>query len=460
MAILNNEDKRKSALRVATLTSFLTTFMSSALNLSIPAIGAEFNANAAYVGWIVTAYTLVVAAFCIPMGKISDMKGHGRMLKLGLILFTVTTFVCIFIPNMELFIAVRAVQGLAASMIFANNNAILLNAYPDSERGRVLGISTAATYIGLSTGPVIGGVINHHLGWKYIFLFGGMVAIAAIVTAVRKVEDDRLEMASGSIDRLGMLLFVPMILALLYGFSLVGASMYAYVLLTAAIILLAVFIRIEKKCEEPVLNVRMIARDRQFACSNLAALLNYGATFAISYLVSIYLQMVMGYSSQMAGLILVVMPFMQALFSPKMGKLSDSIAPYKLATAGMICCVVTLVIFAATLPQRSIVWVVAALALGGFGFALFSSPNTNAIMSRVAPQDRGQGMAIVSTMRTVGQSFSMCIVTVLVNLKLGEQTLQSVPQDLLIGTMRMIFMVFAGICVAGAVISSARSTLE
>ncbi len=460
MAILNNEDKRKSALRVATLTSFLTTFMSSALNLSIPAISTEFNANAAYVGWIVTAYTLVVAAFCIPMGKISDMKGHGRMLKMGLILFTVTTFACMFIPNMELFIAVRAIQGLAASMIFANNNAILLSAYPDSERGRVLGISTSATYIGLSTGPVIGGVINHNLGWKYIFLFSGMVAIAAVVTAVRKVEDDRPDAAAGSIDKKGMLLFVPMILALLYGFSLVGASTCAYVLLAAAIILLAVFIRIEKKLEEPVLNVRMIASDRQFACSNLAALLNYGATFAISYLVSIYLQMVMGYSSQTAGLILVIMPFMQALFSPKMGKLSDSIAPYKLATAGMLCCVVTLVIYAITLPQRSIAWVITALALGGFGFALFSSPNTNAIMSRVAPQDRGQGMAIVSTMRTVGQSFSMCIVTVLVNLKLGAQTLQSVPKDVLIGTMRLIFMVFAGICVAGAVISSVRSTLE
>ncbi|MCQ2566877.1 MAG: MFS transporter [Mogibacterium sp.] len=460
MAILNNEDKRKSALRVATLTSFLTTFMSSALNLSIPAIGAEFNANAAYVGWIVTAYTLVVAAFCIPMGKISDMKGHGRMLKLGLILFTVTTFACMFIPNMEMFIAVRVIQGLAASMIFANNNAILLSAYTDSERGRVLGISTAATYIGLSTGPVIGGVINHNLGWKYIFLFGGVVAIAAVITAVRKVEDDRPEAATGPIDKKGMVLFVPMILALLYGFSLVGASMYAYVLLAAAIILLAVFIRIEKNSEEPVLNVRMIASDRQFACSNLAALLNYGATFAISYLMSIYLQMVMGYSSQTAGLILVIMPFMQALFSPKMGKLSDSIAPYKLATAGMVCCVATLIVFAVTLPERSIVWVIAALALGGFGFALFSSPNTNAIMSRVAPQDRGQGMAVVSTMRTVGQSFSMCIVTVLVNLKLGAQTLQSVPRELLIGTMRLIFMVFAGICVAGAVISSARSTLE
>jgi len=452
-------DKKKMSLLVACITAFQTTFMSSALNLSVPDLSAHFGVSAGYVGWVITIYTLIVAALCVPIGKLADIMGHARMLKIGLTVFSLSSLACIFAPSMASLIVIRAIHGAGAAMIYATSNAILLDAHPKNEHGKALGISTAATYIGLSAGPVIGGIINHNFGWRYIFVVAGVLGLSATALAAKGVHDDVKDFTieKQDFDRLGTFVFVPMVLALLYGISLVGSSGLAYVLISLALVLAVAFVSVEKKSLDPVMNIELFAKDRQFTCSNLAALMNYGATFAISYLVSIFLQVSIGLSSQTAGLILVIQPLFQAIFSPKMGSLSDRIAPYKLASAGMLMCVITLLLYAITLPKHSVIWVVVALVLGGTGFALFSSPNTNAIMSRVPAEERGQGMAVVSTMRTVGQSLSMCIVTVLVNIKLGDQTLQTASDAALIGTMKTVFIVFAIICIIGTVISSLRS---
>lgn len=453
------ESIKRKVLRVTVTTSFLTTFMSSALNLSVPDISAEFNVSAGYVGWIITVYTLVVAACCVPLGKLADITGKGRMLKTGLTSFAVLTFLCLTINSMKLFIFLRALQGISAAMIFATNMPVMIDVHPANERGKALGLSTAATYVGLSAGPVFGGIINHNLGWHYIFIFAGIIAIAALILAIRGVPADKNNNTEtrSSLDYIGTIVYIPMIFALLYGISLVGSSDKAVWLIIAAIALFVLFIINENRAKLPIIKLSLFTHDREFTCSNIAALLNYGATFAISYLISIYLQVVLGYSSQTAGLILVIMPAIQAAFSPMMGALSDRIAPYKLATAGMICCIVTLLIYVITLKHCSTVLVVIPLAIGGFGFALFSSPNTNAINARIRPEERGMGNAILSTMRTVGQSLSMCIVTIIVNIRLGDMSLQAVPGDVLIGTIRTCFVVFACLCVIGTIISAVRS---
>lgn len=450
---------KKRITRVTIVTAFMTTFMSSALNLSIPNIGADFNVTAGAVGWIVTIYTLSVAAFCVPMGKIADMTGKARMIKIGLAGFAVLTFLCMAVNSITMFIIIRALQGIAASMIFATNNPIIIEAYPPQERGRALGISVAATYVGLSAGPVIGGIINHNLGWHFIFIISGIVSVAGLVLAVKALPEDEHDEKSSfrNMDISGIILYIPMIVALLYGISLVGSGWLAYLLIAVAIILMIIFYKNEQRSKLPIISFRLFEKDRELTFSNLAALLNYGATFAISYLISIYLQIAIGLNSQTAGLVLVIMPLLQAIFSPYMGRMSDRIAPYKLATAGMLCCIATLTLFIATLDTFKVPYVICALAIGGVGFALFSSPNTNAINSRIPPRDRGQGNAILSTMRTVGQSLSMCIVTVIVNLRLGSETLQATSVENLVATIRVCFIVFAVLCVLGTYFSAARS---
>ena len=453
------EATRKRITRVTVTTAFLTTFMSSALNLSIPNISAEFNVGAGTVGWIVTIYTLTVAAFCVPLGKLADITGKSRMLKLGLAGFGVLTFLCMMVSSIQILLILRALQGIFAAMIFATNNPIIIEAYPPNQRGKALGLSTAATYVGLSAGPVIGGIINHNLGWHYIFIFSGIVAVVALALAIKGIADDKPEnMADkSSLDYVGTILYVPMIFMLLYGISLVGSSKLAYAFIILSLLLGMVFVKNEFKQELPIIKIGMFVHDRELGLSNLAALLNYGATFAISYLISIYLQVALGFSSQTAGIILVIMPVVQAALSPSMGKLSDRIVPYKLATSGMLCCIVTLVMFIVTMQQYSVAFVVIALAIGGIGFALFSSPNMNAINARLGVQDRAMGNSVLATMRTVGQSLSMCIVTVIVNMRLGDIPLQEASGSVLVNTIRICFAVFVVLCVAGTLMSAARN---
>ena len=446
-------------LKVAMLTSFLTTFMGSALNLSIPNLEADFQVGATLIGWVVTAYTLSVAALSVPFGKVADAAGRRKILLAGISLFSVFTLACAFAVNIWMLLALRVCQGISASMIFATNNAILISAHPASQRGRVLGLSTASTYIGLSLGPVIGGFLNHQFNWHAIFLLSFAVAIVTLTLAIKGIPagfDAEHGAGETKLDVAGNLLYIACIVITLYGLTNLSTLSYGWAILLGGVVLGVAFVRVESKADNPVIRISMFTEDKAFAFSNIAALLNYGSTFAISYLLSIYLQVVMGYTSQIAGFIMIVQPVTQALFSPKMGKLSDRIPAYKLATAGMCFCVVGLMLFFSIGVDTSLAFIFAALILSGFGFALFSSPNTNAIMSCVAPQDYSVANSILATMRTVGQSSSMAIVTIVVGMTMGSQALADASPADLVHTMHLIFGVFIGLSIVGIGLSMQR----
>ena len=448
--------QQKNTLRMAVVTAFITTFMGSALNLSVPALEEQFQVSAALVGWVVTAFTLTVAAFSVPMGKLADATGRRRVLLIGIASFGVLSVLCIFSVNIWMMILFRGLQGVAASMIYATNNALLISVFPGTERGRVLGISTAATYVGLSMGPVIGGILNHRMGWQSIFAVTFFCTVLSFVLAWAGAPKTKPDPPQCRTDAAGNLLFIAMISLILYGLTNLTISRYGWLILVCGLALAAAFILVEQRAEDPVIRLTMFTRDRVFAFSNLAALLNYGATFAISYLVSIYLQVVMGYSSQTASVILICMPAVQALFSPLMGRLSDRVPPYKLASLGMGLCVAGLGMFSLLGLYTPFAWIIAALVVEGFGFALFSSPNTNAIMNCVNKEEYSVANSILATMRTFGHSASMAIVTIVVGMGLGNAALTEAAPSQLVKTMHWCFLVFVALCVIGTVLSLER----
>ena len=449
--------ERKAALRMTMTTAFITTFMGSALNLSVPAMETEFRVSAATVGWVVTAFTLSVAALSVPMGKIADSTGRRRVLLLGIGSFALFSLCCAFSGSIRTVILFRVLQGVSASMIFATNNAILLSVFPYTEHGRVLGLSVAATYTGLSAGPVIGGFLNGTFGWRSIFLVTCGISLAALAFAfVGAPERSAGTARKGISDVPGNILYIAMITAILYGMSSLSVSPRGKWILGTGILLMLFFGFRETRTEDPVIRMSMFSRDAGFTLSNLAALLNYAATFAISYLVSIYLQVVMGYSSRTAGLILIFMPLVQAAFSPLMGRLSDRIPPYKLATGGMILCVAGLALFSRLGMKTPLWYVIMTLILVGFGFALFSSPNTNAILRSVSDAEYSVANSILSTMRTAGQGAAMAIVTIVVGLNLGNAALTETTPRLLVLTLHRCFLIFIVLSVIGVFFSMKR----
>ena len=183
------DKKQKATVSVAVITSFITTFTGSALNLSIPALNQEFAVSAAAIGWIVTGYMLTLAVLTVPFGRIADLTSRKKILETGIFIFMVCAVLAAFSWKLWILLALRIMQGVGAAMIFSTNHAILISAFPESERGKVLGYALASTYVGLAAGPVIGGVINHYLGWRFIFAFIAAVSFVSWFTAWRKLPE-------------------------------------------------------------------------------------------------------------------------------------------------------------------------------------------------------------------------------------------------------------------------------
>lgn len=452
----NERNEQRVTLFVNIVTAFITTFTGSALNLSVPDIGNEFAVSAGLVGWLVTAYMLASAAFSVPFGRIADVTSRRKVLVTGIFIFALSSLASAFAWNMKIIIVARAVQGFGASMIFSTNMAILISAFPEERRGHVLGCSTASTYIGLSAGPVIGGLCNHYLGWRSIFILTFLISILVFAIAVMKLPKDESKSEAVSYDIIGNVLYIGMIVCVLYGISAFSAGMTAKIMLLLGICLMVMFARHELRTENPVVKLKLFTDNPAYTFSNAAALLNYGATFAISYLMSIYLQVVMGYSSQEAGMILVVQPVVQAVLSPYAGKLSDRFSPYKLASLGMGVCAVCLLLFSFISEETKLWCIISVLVAAGAGFAMFSSPNTNAVMACVKKDDYGVASSLLATMRNIGHTLSMSIVTAVVGIYMGTAALADAEPVLLIRTMHTCFIIFTGICVVGTFISLKR----
>lgn len=494
--------EQKVVVIVVIITAFITTFTGSALNLSIPDIGGEFGVSANFVGWLVTGYTLAVAAFSVPIGRLADITCRKTVLVTGLVIFVACCIAAVFSISMIMLLSVRIVQGIGAAMIFSTNTAILIGAFPGNMRGRVLGYSLASTYVGLSAGPVAGGFLNHNLGWKSIFILTGVLGAAAFFIALFKLpkerQDDPEQMggragkaeakqaagaakaagtvqtnrpadapyaggfpkmgaaAGKSLDLLGNALYVVSIVLLMYGLSEIGRGFFAVGLTVAGVFIGVLFIWHEWKAEDPAVKVTMFRENIGYAFSNLSALLNYGATFAISYLISIYLQVVMGYSSQTAGLIMIFQPLIMAVLSPVSGRISDRISPFKLSSAGMAFCAAGTAIFIFIGQETRLVIIIAALIITGLGFSLFSSPNTNAVMSFVEKDDYGVASSILATMRSIGHTLSMVIVTIVVSRFMADVPLAEAEPEVLVRVIRISFIVFTSICVLGVFISLKR----
>lgn len=449
-------EEQNNTLLVVILTSYMSTFNASALNLSIPNIGAEFNASAQLVGWIVTLFTLLNVALSLPFGKLSDITDKVRIFRAGVLIFSAGIFVCAFSQDIWMMLASRAVQGIGAAMIFATNMAILIDAFSPQERGRVLGISVSFTYIGLSTGPVLGGIINNYLGWRYIMILAGVLALFVIYVMYKKLHTKNNAKANfKDFDAKGSALYTLAMMLVLYGFAIVGSGMSCWIIIAVGIVLAVAFVKCELNAKDPMLKV-VIFKNKGFTYSALAAFMNYAATMSVSYFMSIYLQVVKGYPSQIAGFVLITAPVIQAIFSPVAGRLSDKHSPYKLSSAGMGACAISLLLLCTMNEDTPIAMIIPMLAVMGVGFALFSTPNTNAMMSAVAPEDRGVASSIVATMRNAGASAAMAILTVVVGMKMGSLGMYEAPIELIVQTMHLSFMIFSGVCFAGIFLSLKR----
>ena len=445
---------RIPALLVATLANFLTPFMSSAVNIALPAIGAEFGADAVLLSWIPTSFLLAAAMFAVPFGRISDIYGMKRIFLCGITLFTVSSLLSAVASSALFLILFRVLQGIGSAMIFVTGLAIVTSVYPASERGKAIGINIAAVYVALSLGPVVGGVMTQHLGWRSLFY--AMIPLGIVILGLTcwEVKNEWAECRGERFDWKGSLLFSIVLVMIIYGFSILP-GLAGIILVFLGIVGFSGFLIFELRVDSPVLNVRLF-KNRTFALSSLAALINFSATFAVVFLLSLYLQYIKGLDPQSAGLILVAQPVVMAIFTPIAGRLSDRFEPWKLASLGMALSMFGLFLFSLITAETGIAVVSTGLVILGLGFGLFASPNTSAIMGSVERKFYGVASAMVSTMRLLGQMFSMGLALMVFALFIGNAQITPVQYPALLDSIRTVFVVCTILCFAGIFASLAR----
>jgi len=457
-----NQDQslKKYALMVAMGASFLTPFMGSAINLAVPSIGRDFNSSALLLSWVVTSYLLASAAFLVPFGRLADITGRKKIFLLGVLAFSASSLLCGLSWSIEALIFFRILQGVGSAMIFGTGMAILTSVYPPQERGRVLGLNVAVVYVGLSLGPVLGGWMNHNLGWQSIFYFNVLIGVYISFFAATKLKGEWAGAGGEKYDLAGAVLYSAGLVSFMYGISSIATSAWAKYILLLGLAVLIIFVRYENRVNQPVLEMRLFSRNATFAFSNLAALINYSATFAAGFLLSLHLQVVAGLNSQSAGLVLLSQPVIMALLSPLAGRLSDRIEPRVVSSWGMALTTLGLLIFCFISRDTPIWLVMVNLALLGTGFALFSSPNSNAVMGSVEKRFYGVASSTLGTMRLTGQAVSMAVVTLTIAFFAGNVALSPANSDLLVRSSRTAFIVFTALCFAGIFASLARGNVR
>jgi len=457
-AEIKDQQVKTSILLVAVISAFLTPFMGSAINLALPSIGNAFNVDAVLLGWIATSYLLSSAVFLLPFGRLADIYGRKKVFLSGMIIFTVASLLSSAAPGIYSLLVFRILQGMGSSMIFATGLAIVTSVFPPRERGKAIGFTIASVYAGLSFGPFAGGLLTQYLGWRSIFLFTVLVGITGIFFLVRKVKGEWAEAAGEPFDLKGSLIYGVSLSLLIFGLSRLPSTT-GFILLAFGVAGIAIFILYELRQPFPVMQLGLFRNNTVFAWSNMAALINYSATFAVAFILSLYLQYIKEYSARDAGLILLSQPVIMTIVSPFAGRLSDRIEPRLLATAGMTITAAGLLLLV-FVNSMNILFLVGTLVLLGAGFGLFSSPNSNAIMSSVNRKYFGIASGTMGTMRLLGQMFSMGIVMLIMSVFIGRVavTAQNSP-DFLQG-IRVAFSLFFILCLFGIFASFARGKLN
>jgi len=454
-----NHTVKNVALLVTALSAFLTPFMVSSINIALPSIGKEFSMSAVLLGWIATSYLLAAAMFVLPFGKIADIHGRKKIFIYGILLYTFSSFLSAIAPSATLLIGSRIMQGIGAAMISGTGIAILTSVFPIGERGKALGIHVTATYSGLSLGPFLGGLLTQHFGWRSIFLVNVLAGVIIIACVFWKLKGEWTGAKGEKFDVIGSIISCLMLIAIMSGFSRLPA-MLGVGLIFAGLLALLAFVWWEIRVENPVLNMNLFSNNRVFAFSNLTALINYSATFAVGFLLSLYLQYIKGLSPQNAGLILVAQPVMMVVFSPLAGRLSDRIESRTLASTGMGLIVIGLFLFTQLNNNTSVEFIIAALMLLGFGFALFSSPNTNAVMSSVEKRFYGVASATLATMRSTGQMLSIGIAMLIFSMYVGKVQITPEYYAPFLASIKTAFFIFVVLCFSGIFASLARGKLR
>jgi EmrB/QacA subfamily drug resistance transporter len=451
--------KASHVLLVNSMAMWMLAFTTTSINIALPSIQTELNLGAVALGWLPLAYILASAIFLLPLGKIADRFGRRLLYLMGLVIFFISSLALVFADSYVPLVAFRSGQGFGGALMFAGSTAMITLVYPPERRGRAMGINVAVVYLGQTMGPVLGGVIVFNIGWRGLFFIAAGYALINLgldLWLLRRAEWK--DEGTTGFDWPGSMVYAVALAMFLFGLSWLP-QVQGLTMIVVGIAGMALFVWWETRARSPIIEVSLFRHNRVFAFSNLAALISYASVWAMSFLMSLYLQYIKGLNAQTAGLVLVVGVAFQALFSLPSGRLSDRVQPRWVASGGMALCTIGLVIFSFLMSDTPYWYIFMGLILLGLGYAFFSTPNQSSIMGSVDRRYVGIAGASVGTMRVVGQAISISLATMVLGIIVGQHEIRPADYPHLLTAIRVSFGMMAVLCVVGIAASLARGSM-
>jgi EmrB/QacA subfamily drug resistance transporter len=440
------------------LGTFMSALDGSVVNIILPVVRQQFSASVAAVEWVLTVYLLVISGLLLSVGRLGDLRGHRSVYAAGFLVFLLGSALCGLSPSVSFLIGARGVQAIGAAMLMANAPAILTKSFPAEMRGRALGLQATMTYLGLTIGPSIGGWLATALGWRWVFYINLPVGLGALLLALRFVPRDSGNGARQAFDLRGAVTFalglVSLLLALNQGHAWGWTSPATIGLMVGSVILLLVFLCMERTALAPMLDLSLFGR-RTFSAAAGSALLNYVCVYVLLFLLPFYLLQARGLSTAQAGLLLTAQPLTMAIVAPLSGSVSDRIGTRLPSVLGMGLLAVGLFLLSGLAADTPSLVFVAMLGAAGLGIGIFVSPNNSALMGAAPAHRQGIAAGVLALARNVGMVIGVgiagAIYTTVLSHSGGSETAA------ILDAVRVSYLLAAGIAVAGMGVAALRS---
>ena len=460
MLIESRFTEKSIVLIVVWLSAFGMPIMLSATNVAVPVIANQFNLSATQITWIPMAYLMASAMFVLTFGRLADIVGRKRIFFFGLLILSLSSIFAALATTGSMLLLGRAFQGFGAAMLYATQTAMVSSVYPAKERGKAIGITLAAVYLGLALGPTLGGIVMQYLSWRFNFVLHIPLIIIIMILITKVPEDSELKLTENfNFDKVGSSLYAASIGLLCFGVSNLP-DLSSLLLLILFIVTAALFIKHSLRSSFPIWDLRIFASNTMLTRSCLASFLMYAATYSNVVILSLYLQDLRQLSPSQAGLIMSIQPGTMAILSATLGRLSDVIEPRFLATIGMVISAFSLFSLSFLASGELSAYFLISLVFIGVGFSLFSSPNTHAIMSSVTRKNYGLASGTAATTRVLGQLSSMFLISFSLSFIVGDQLITEETLPALLDAIELSFFIAGFVCLLGALLSVTRGKLH
>lgn len=455
---------RWSILIIVLMFTVMSALDGSIVNVALPKMATALNVTTSSIQLVATSYLIVIAGTVLIFGRLGDMLGKAKMFKFGLALFTFGSLLCGITSSFPILISARVVQAVGAAGTMANNQGIITETFPPNERGKALGFLGTSVALGSLVGPGLGGLIVGVASWEYIFLINVPIGIIALFYAF-KLLPKGYKKAKGKMDVIGAVLFmftiVPLFGALDEGLNIGFANPMILLSFAVAILSFIIFIFVEKKKENPLLQLQIFS-NKLFSLSIFCAFITFVAIFCNNIILPFYLQDVMNYTPQHTGLIMMVYPLLLTVVAPLSGSLSDKIGSEILTFIGLILISLGLILMSTLNVDSAVTITIIFIGIMSIGMGLFQSPNNSLIMSTVPRDKLGIAGSVNALVRNLGMVCGIALATTLLysmmSSKIGYRVTDYVigRNDAFIYGMRTVYITAAIISLVGAALTFLR----